>query len=146
MINLREINEDNYRAFLNLSVYEYQESFLMSSQKALAVAYAFRNRIKMFSIYNEEDIVGFAMLRYNSEDESYFLWNFMIDKDHQRKGYGKKSLEKIIEWARTQKNCKKLVTTCSEGNDDALELYKKYNFKITNVYAGEETDLELEIV
>ena len=43
-----------------------------------------------FDIYDDEKLIGFAMLR-EYEKESYFLWNYAIDYRYQNKGYGTKA-------------------------------------------------------
>ncbi|WP_244991439.1 GNAT family N-acetyltransferase [Clostridium senegalense] len=59
-----------------------------------------------YAIYDNDIMVGFIMLSYNEKDENddkntYWVCRLMIDKDHQSKGYGKKTMIKALELIRT---------------------------------------------
>ena len=98
MVNLIELNEENWPDFAGLSVDESQKTFLASNIGIIARGYVYRNsRAKVIGIVANGTPVGLAMVR-DMEDEPacYELQQFMIDKNFQRKGYGLKALERIL--------------------------------------------------
>lgn len=82
------------------------------------------------------------MLRYHEENQSYFVWEFMIDEAYQGKGYGRESLKKVIEWVKEQRNVTSLVTTYKMGNEVAKHLYESMGFKYLSI-CEEEREINL---
>ena len=83
------------------------------------------------------------MLAYCMEDEPpdpevYWLFRFMIDKDFQNKGYGKKALNLVIEEI-SSLGAKKIYTSHKPKNEVAGKLYQKLGFN----YIGERDDGDL---
>lgn len=100
-----------------------------------------------FDIFDDEKLVGFAMLR-EFEPHQYFLWNFAIDKKFQHQGLGTKALADLVEFLKKNYNCTKLTTTYKFGNDIAKRTYEKLGFsttKIVNEDGIHEIDMELNI-
>ncbi len=164
---LTAIDEHNVKAYMNIKVNEHQKDFLMDGTKALAMAYAYRDRIVAFGLTVDGLMVGSCLLRYNRVDAEtetgnyIFLWNMMIDKQWQGRGFGSKAVIAIINWAKAvnSQDCspneaitgfgqgaKSLVTTVCEGNDDAMSLYLRHGFEVIAHYPGEESDLKLNLV
>ncbi|MGL4656755.1 MAG: GNAT family N-acetyltransferase [Sarcina sp.] len=54
----------------------------------------------------------------------------MVDENYHSKGVGKKLMERIIEIADENVMIKRLELTVFEGNENAINLYKKFGFKI----------------
>lgn len=68
---------------------------MRSTADSLAGADFYYDLAYPFAIYEEDVMTGFALLRENPDNQSYFLWKYMIDERCQ--GYGSQALEKIIE-------------------------------------------------
>lgn len=145
MVRLEEITEENYRECLKLKVAEEQQKFVSPNVLSLAKAYIHYDEVTPFAIYNDDIMVGFIMVRFWKEDNYYFIWQFMIDERYQNKGYGKKALNLIIEWVKTEKDCKKLVTTYIEGNEQARLLYTKVGFEPMSELLDGEVDMVLHL-
>jgi len=110
MIELQKITDGNFNECIKLEPYENQKSFVASNLRSLAQAYvALSNKECIplpYAIYDEEIMVGFIMLSYsepdeNNEENTYWVWRFMIGKEYQSKGYGKESMGKALELIRT---------------------------------------------
>jgi diamine N-acetyltransferase len=88
-----------------------------------------------YAIYANDIMVGFIMLSYNEADSSndentYWVWRFMIDKRYQGKGYGKETMEKAIELIRTSPYGKVSTVFLSyePENEVAKTLYASFGF------------------
>ena len=68
---------------------------MRSTADSLAGADVYYDLAYPFAIYEEDVMTSFALLRENPDNQSYFLWKYMIDERCQ--GYGSQALEKIIE-------------------------------------------------
>lgn len=107
-----------------------------------------QKNVLSFDILNENnEVIGFTMLR-NFEENSYFLWEFAIDKNFQGKGLGKKSLEELISFLKKEYNLKILTTTYIFGNEKAKKLYENLGFKEIGIIEEDgihEVDMKLDI-
>lgn len=98
----------------------------LSSKEKIEVALKDKN-IFSFNIYEQDNLIGFAMLRKYS-DIGYFLWNYAIDIKYQNQGYGTKALLFLIDYFETKYNALELTTTYTFGNEIAKHLYEKIGF------------------
>lgn len=85
-----------------------------------------------FNIYIEEYKIGFILLRQFSHD-SFFLWNFIIDRKFQNKGYGTYALIKLFDYLRKEFGANVVTTTYIWGNEHAKYIYEKIGFIETDV-------------
>ena len=118
-VRLVDVDTDNFDDLIGLSPREDQKNFVASNIYSLAEAYANVAEgkfAKPFGIYAGDTPVGFLMIGYNAPEDiepddgeeipyfvygSYIIWRFMIDKDHQGKGYGREALRLALEYVRT---------------------------------------------
>ena len=152
-VRLVNVDTDNFEALIKLTVNDDQKNFVASNIYSLAEAYATNaeaNFAKPFGIYVGEKPVGFLMIGYlkkrDGEDEeedddeeeetpdyvygNYLFWRFMIDKEYQRKGYGREALRLALEYIRS--------FPCGEAeycwlsyepeNEVARKLYRSFGF------------------
>ena len=103
----------------------------LSSKEKIEVALNDK-KIFSFEIYEQDNLIGFAMLRKYS-DMGYFLWNYAIDIRYQNKGYGTKALLFLIDYFETKYNALELTTTYTFGNEIAKHLYEKIGFIETDI-------------
>ncbi len=139
MVNFKEITKENLLSILRLSVFDNQKDQVASN--AVSIAQGNYEETAWFrGIYNEEEPVGFVMLEFDHKNKEYGVWRFMIDKNHQGKGYGRAAMELI------KKVIKEEVPEVSEiylsyvpkeegGADD---FYKKVGFEDTGEMSGDE--------
>ena len=100
-IRLMPINDDNRDAVLSLSVREDQP-FVAPNDVSLRQADEANAEnpgvARPFAIYADDRLVGFCMFAFDpeeeDEDDRYWLWRFMIDKNEQDKGYGQAALQR----------------------------------------------------
>lgn len=139
MITLRKIDKDNFYAVVKLGVTEKQSHYVASNVFSLAQAWLYADAAKPFAIYADEVPVGFFMGEISEEDGkmAYGIWRFMIDTQHQGKGYGRAALKLAIEYLKGE-GAKEIEISNDPQNDVAWSLYKSVGF----VQTGEIDDGE----
>lgn len=148
IIELREINELNKQEIIDLEVEENQKQFIASNEKSLQTAKDNKSVARPFAIYADDVPVGFAMFAfdfdYDDPDDRFWLWRFMIDKNHQGKDFGAAALEIIIRYFRDN-GANNIKLSTKESNAAALSLYHKFGFMETGEMNGEEAVLKLDL-
>jgi diamine N-acetyltransferase len=131
-IHIKEVTKDNWEEAFKLSVHEGQKSFVPTIAESLAFAYLkpWDEALDPYVIYDNNKMIGAFYISYtpNSED-NYWIGGFHIDKHLQGKGYGKQSLNKIIEFIKAKHpKCKVISLTVEKENEQATALYEKAGF------------------
>ena len=131
MIQFVPINEDNYEKVLDLEVEESQSKFVAPNVRSLADCYLYREAgdVFQYAIRNDKEVVGFILLDLDEEEKEYMIWRMMIDKNHQRRGYGRKALRKVIEMAKKEKGYTTLIADYVKGNEGMGELLRSEGFR-----------------
>lgn len=99
---------------------------------SLAQAYVYKTAFP-FAIYADKKAVGFIMLGYYEERKQYTLWKFLIDENHQNKGYGRKALQLAVNYLSENLGVSEIFTGVSLGNEIAKHLYTSFGFSTTGV-------------
>ena len=73
------------------------------------------------------------MLGFYESRNQYTLWKFLIDKQHQYKGYGKEALKLGIAYLKDRFGAKEIYVGVSLGNETAKHLYNSVGFKETGI-------------
>ncbi|ERJ11090.1 GNAT family N-acetyltransferase [Haloplasma contractile] len=129
MVRIEKLHEQNVKDCLHLKVTEDQDSFVSSFTESLAKAFIYYNQVTPFVIYNGTRVVGFILIRFNPDQNNYFIWQFLIDQHDQGKGYGEKALLQTIDWIRMDPRNQEIVTTYKIGNEKAVNLFNKFGFE-----------------
>ena len=152
MIELRKITWDNWEECMGLDVTEEQDDFIASNEYSLAQSYvALLNDERppmTFAIYDGETLVGFMMMSYDAAGEGeysgepyYDIVRFMIDKNHQNKGLGKKAMTKLLEYIKSfpQGEAAAVYLSYAQNNIIARRLYESFGFVETGgLHIGDE--------
>lgn len=152
MITLKEINSSNFYQVCMLRVGDEQRNFVADNAISLAEAYATRNEgnnAQPFAIYNDDVMVGFVMIgkgTVGNENETqfikdnYVIWRFMIDEHFQKMGYGRESLEAVVEYIKTfpMGPAQFVWLSYEKDNDYARRFYKRFGFWETGEKCGGE--------
>ncbi len=131
-ITLKEINADNFETCIELRVRDDQP-YVASNVYSIAQSKVYpEGTIK--AIYKDETMVGFLLFGRNDEpkDEHPWLIRFMIDKDHQGKGYGKKALALTLELMEKTYPGEPVYLSTDPKNTNAIKLYEKFGFVSTD--------------
>jgi len=74
-------------------------------------------------------IIGFVIAIKDDEDRVNII-NFVIQKKFQKQGYGSLLLKKALERINRIKGVKRIILNVKTSNVSAIDLYKKFNFRI----------------
>lgn len=141
-VTLQEVTADTFRTIAKLSVADDQKNFVAPNAFSIAEA-SFSDEAWFRAIYADDDPVGFAMLFENHEKAEYGLWRFMIDKEHQGKGYGRAALQVIIDRIKSHPNATKMELSVVPENVGAIGLYTRMGFAPTGKVEWGEDVYEL---
>lgn len=116
MIELKEINHNNWIQCIELEVTDEQRQYINPNIFSLAEAYVHSDANKddaeeyyrciPFSVYNGDEMIGFAMITYEKEADfddkpGYEIYRLMIDRKYQGKGYGKEVINLLLNYIKT---------------------------------------------
>ena len=140
-LKLRKIDESNFIECFNLRLGEGQDRFVSHPIRSLAQAYVYYNQCTPFGIYSNDTIVGYVMVIYDYDEETYNIWHMMIDEKYQGKGYGSIAIKLCIDYIKSKPfgSSNDVILTCNIDNSIAIHIYEKIGFKDT----GERDDNEL---
>ena len=150
-IRLVKIDTGNFRDIVMLEVKEEQKNFVAHNAYSLAEAYAnlVRGRfVQPFGIYAGDVPVGFLMIGYFRKEDArpeeqeegvetmdfeygnYLFWRFMIDREHQGRGYGRKAMQLALDYIRTYPAgpAEYCWLSYEPENGAARELYRSFGF------------------
>lgn len=143
MIELREINQGNWRQPLKVS--EEQKHYVANTTTILARAYAYRkSRSKAFLIYDGEIPVGMVLYHDCDDPGEYIFSELLIDEKYQRRGYGQQCVQLVLDAMPAERKYSKVILCYVEGNVAAKNLYQKFGF-IETEREGDEIIMELEL-
>lgn len=132
-INFREIDKSNYSKCIDLKVGEHQTNYVASNSFSLIQAF-YEDELYPLGIYHSDEMVGFLLYDYDEELEGWSFSRFMIDINHQDKGYGSKALEKFLHFFHSKFPDENLYTSVEIDNEVAIRLYEKYGFNKKNSF------------
>jgi len=130
-LEFREVTPENWRKINSLEVKEDQKKFVASNVTILARAFAFRNdNSKVYVVYSNDNPIGLIMQRDYLKDNNLIciLDQFMIDKNYQGLGYGRKAMELWISMIKNEGKYDFIELCYIEGNSAAEEMYKRLGF------------------
>ena len=133
MVRLKPVTRENLEEVLALRVAEGQEKYVISNAESLSRAYVYSETAYPFAIYDNDIIVGFIMMGYYEVKGYYTLWEFMIDRKYQNKGYGRKALKLGLEFVRDKFGQVDIYTGVTPGNTVAKKLYESVGFESTGL-------------
>jgi diamine N-acetyltransferase len=143
-VALREITAESVRAICMLEVAPAQRKQVAPNAFSIAQAY-FEPAAWFRGIYAGDVPAGFAMLydptRGAAPDDAgtCFLWRFMIDARHQRRGYGAAAMGLLIDHVRTLPGVHTFALSYVPGEDSPRDFYARFGFRDT----GDVDDGEL---
>ncbi|MDU9052076.1 MAG: GNAT family N-acetyltransferase, partial [Clostridioides difficile] len=105
-LNVRIADINNWHDLVSLSVDKSQLDYIESNALSIAES-KFITAWVPVGIYDENSLIGFAMYG-RLEDDRVWLDRFMIDSKYQGKGYGKASLDFLVNHLKNEYNCDEL--------------------------------------
>lgn len=136
-IRIEPVDSGNWRDIYPLEVNEDQKDFVNDPGYYLCLC-AYGDDWHPMAIYSGRTPVGFLMWAIDEDDNSCWFGGIIIDKAHQRHGYGRKAIElAILLLGKEQKPDSFALSYAPENR--ARALYQSLGF----VETGEMEDEEL---
>ena len=132
-VSLKSVTAENYYSCVALSADESQKH-MVPSAGLVHSEFAPLHDMTLTAIYSGDTVVGLMMHGRDRKDGRYWLSAFLIDKKHQRRGYGKKALDLLIRRLK-EDGVEALDLSYTPDNASAWRLYKSLGF----VRTGERT-------
>jgi diamine N-acetyltransferase len=161
-VTLRPITAETVRDICRLTDTLTPPRKFMVAPNAVSIAQAhFEPKAWFRAVYADDVPVGFVMLYDNpgspaagpkgdAEDEEasgpeYFLWRFMIAGPHHGKGYGRRAIERLVEYVKTRPGASVLETSCGQGPGSPEGFYRSLGFVRNGQMHGDEVGLTLDL-
>ncbi|MBC6972263.1 GNAT family N-acetyltransferase [Bacillus sp. Xin] len=141
-LSLKTIDKSNWEEAIKLSVKEEQRTFIASNLYSIAEV-QFLNNFYANGICLDNKLIGFAMFGIDSDDNNYWIYRLMIDKEYQGQGIGIgiQAIFLIIEKIRSinNNNIPLIMIGYNPKNLSAKIAYRKAGFVETELsYWGEQ--------
>ena len=149
-VTLREITADTVRSICRLSVRPEQQGLVAPNAVSLAQA-LFSKEAWYRAIYVGDSPAGFVMLYDETlreappENPQVFLWRFMVDAEHQRRGVGRDALTQVIAHVRAKGRFAKFETSYVQAEGCPEPFYLGLGFRHTGRMDEGEVILELPL-
>lgn len=144
VLTLREINMDNFRECIRLSVAEDQREFVASNMYSLAEAKA-DGVSNPLAIYADETMVGFAMYWFDAEHNLGYIDRLMVDQRFQGQGYGRFAMTEVIRRLKENPGCQRIHISFHPDNHAAEGLYYSLGFRRNGEMEEGEVVMMLEL-
>ena len=144
VISLREITAETLRDVLQLAVAPDQTHFVADNAVSIAQAH-FAPNAWFRAIYADDTPVGFVMLAIDQEKPEYYIWRLMIDAKHQRRGYGRAALDRVVQFVCTLPAARVLDVSAVPGDGSPVAFYQEYGFELTGEVMEGELVLRLPL-
>lgn len=143
-LTLRDITKDNWEECVNLRVHKNQSKFVATNVFSLVQSH-YLDGLYPMGIYDEDYMVGFLMYEHDSEDNMMGMCRLMIDRKHQKKGYGKIAIQILMELIRELKGNIPFYTSVEPENKVAFTLYRNLGFEETGEFIEGEALLKIQL-
>ena len=135
---LEDVDADNWRACTALEVEEPQQRFVASVAYYLALCAYGNSPWRPLAVRAGHEVVGFVMWGIDPADESFWIGGLIIDRRHQRRGYGRAVVAQLLERAASYGH-REAALSYHTGNTLAQSLYASMGFVETAELVDDET-------
>ena len=80
MITLQKVDESNFIPCFDLELNDWQKEFVSHPIRSLAQAYVYYKQCTPFAVLSGGEVVGYIMVIYDYDEETYNIWHLMIDR------------------------------------------------------------------
>ncbi len=143
-ITFRPVTRENFSAVTELAVTPEQAEFVAPNLYSLAEAYVEPTWTPL-AIYAGDQLVGFAQFGRDDETGRWWIMRYMIDAQHQGRGYGTGALPGLIELIVERHGCSELFLGYEPENEVASRLYARLGFAPTGERSGGEIVARLDL-
>jgi diamine N-acetyltransferase len=135
-VELREITSETVRAVCSLEVAVEQLGFVAPNAVSIAEAH-FTPHHWMRAIYTDGDPAGFLLTYEDPEEDSFWVWRFMVDAQHQHKGIGRQAMRLLLDRWRSI-GVTAAALSVIPTNRETIAFYQSLGFELTGEDEGGE--------
>ena len=151
-VTLQPVTQSTLRQVLELSVSPEQANYVAGNAVSLAQA-LFHPEAWYRAICLDDAPAGFVMLEDplllplppEKPEPSLWLWRFMIDRQFQGRGIGKRALGLVVDHARSRGAYSRLFTSYVPGPHGPEGFYRGFGFRDTGRVDGGEVVLSFPL-
>lgn len=144
-VSLHPVDQSNWRAIARLKVFENQREFVAEPSAYLA-HYCYGQDWQPLAICLGDQVIGFMMWSTDPADGSCWLGEILIDRDMQRRGYGRQAVRAAIVMLREQHGYQDFALSYQLANLAARSLYHQLGFVETGEWEGDEVVARFSLV
>lgn len=137
-VELKPIDEENFRQVVRLDVRPDQKTFVSTNVFSIAESKV-SPYLEPWAVYAGDDLVGFTLYGRDPKTDRYWIVRLMIAADHQGKGYGRAVLAEIVKRLQRLPGGYEVYLSFAPENSLAEGLYTRFGFEPT----GEIDDGEI---
>lgn len=134
---LREVGPDNESACVALEVTEAQLQFVAATPHYLSLCRRPDSPWRPLAAEVGGTTVGFVMWGVDPDDDSFWIGGLVVDRRHQRNGFGRAIVTQLIERGR-QGGHRSIALSFEPGNTVGRSLYASLGFIETDEREGDE--------
>ena len=125
-ITLEEIDQSNYEAVCDLDVKKEQEDYVACNMWSLVEA-NYNSGYTCKAICENGQPIGFLMWVLETPSK-ISIWRFMVDKNHQERGIGRKALKIALKEIAAYPAIKEIEICYNPNNPVAKDFYASFGF------------------
>lgn len=137
-MTLEDVGADNWQECTALAVEQSQERFVAPVAYYLALCAYGKTPWHPLAVRSGDKVVGFVMWGIDPDDESFWIGGLVIDRRHQRRGYGRAVVARLLERAASDGH-REVALSYDPQNALARSLYSSMGFVETGELADNET-------
>jgi diamine N-acetyltransferase len=135
-MTLEDVGPDNWRHCAALEVEESQRPFVAPVPYYLALCAYDEGPWRPIAVRVADEVVGFMMWGVDSTDGGYWIGGPIIDRRHQRRGYGRAAVLELLERAALAGH--REAASYDQQNRGARSLYANLGFVATGEFEDGE--------
>jgi diamine N-acetyltransferase len=142
-LTLEPVGADEWRDVTALEVTDAQRAFVAEPAYYLALC-AYGGLWRPLAIVLDERVIGFMMWAVDPEDDSCWLGGLLVDRHHQRRGYGRRAIEAALSMLASEGGHRRFALSYAPDNP-ANPLYEALGFRETGEREGDEVVARLTL-
>jgi diamine N-acetyltransferase len=143
-VTLEDVGADNWRVCTALEVEQFQQRFVAPVAFYLALCAYGESTWQPLAVRVGEEVVGFVMWGIDPEDESFWIGGLIVDRRHQRRGYGRGVVAQLLERAASDGH-REAALSYDPQNTLAQSLYTSMGFVETGELVDNETVARMQL-